>query len=181
MTTFPVVRSRQGNSPANPPPRWCRRLLLDPILSQLRQGITPEKISLSLAVGSLCAFFPLLGAATPLCILAGVTLRLNQAVVQIINGVTSPLYPVVVFALVRLGDGLLGPTHPDLNPGSMLSLLRHDPAQFLNRFGPMAGHAVLGWIIIAPLWVGLSYFSLIPVLRLVCAHQRVSAVCLPVG
>jgi uncharacterized protein (DUF2062 family) len=182
MSIFPVTLRRQGNYPTIPAaPRWWRRLLVDPVLGQLRQGITPEKISLSLAIGGLCAFFPLLGAATPLCILAGITLRLNQAVIQIVNGVTSPLYPVVVFGLLRLGDRLLGPTHASMVPGAMLALLRHAPLLFLSRCGPLIGHALLGWIIVAPLWVILCHLCLLPILKLVSAHQRLPAIRLPAG
>jgi uncharacterized protein (DUF2062 family) len=148
-------------------------------MAQLTQGITPEKISLSLAVGSLCAFFPILGAATPLCLLAGIGLRLNQAVVQAVNGVTSPLYPLVVLGLVRLGGFLAGSRLPDLNPASWAALLQHDPVQFLHRFGPLASSAVLGWAIIAPFWTAACYFCLLAFLRRLASARRLPGPCLP--
>jgi len=187
MKSFSIALRRQKTSPpasvaAKETPaartprksRW-RRWVLDPVVVQLSQGITPEKISLSLAVGSLCAFFPILGAATPLCILAGIALRLNQSVIQIVNGLTLPLYPLAAFGCIRLGSVLLGATPAGLDPRVLGALLQNDPAQFLHRFGPIAGQAVLGWMVLAPIWVAIWYFGLLPVLRLGTPAPRLSA------
>ncbi len=156
--------------PAAPRRSWLRRWCVDPLAAQLTQGITPEKIALSLAVGSLCAFFPVLGAATPLCVLAGMALRLNQPVVQLVNGATAPLYPFVVLGLVRIGDRLLGPVQASWDRSAMASLLHHDPVQFLHRFLPLAAHALLGWALLAPAWIGLGYFALLPLVRRAAAR-----------
>ena len=53
------------------------RRLVRPILRLLRQGVTPEKIALSLALGAVLGVFPVLGSTTALCTLAAITLRLN--------------------------------------------------------------------------------------------------------
>ena len=133
-------------------PRW----LAEPIAAQITQGITPEKISLSLALGSLCAFFPILGVATPLCLLAGFALRLNQPVIQLVNAVTAPLYPLVVLGLESARGRLLGAPAGALALGPRVAWLRHDPAEFLRRFAPLSGQAVLGWAVVAPFWIGAS-------------------------
>ena len=96
--------------------------MVEPLAAQLTQGITPEKISLSLAVGSLCAFFPVLGTATPLAFVAGAALRLNQAVMQAVNGLTAPAYFFVVLGLARLGDFLLGAAPQNLDPRTLAAL-----------------------------------------------------------
>ncbi|MGC4071325.1 MAG: DUF2062 domain-containing protein [Nibricoccus sp.] len=57
---------------------WQRRVR-DPLVAQLTQGITPEKIALTLAVGTACALFPIIGMTTLLCALAAIALRLNPA------------------------------------------------------------------------------------------------------
>lgn len=149
-----------------------QRWIVDPIVSQLTQGITVEKIALSFAVGSLCAFFPILGVATPLCLVAGAALRLNQAIVQIINWTTAPIYFPLVFAFIQLGDFLLGTARAPLDPGLVAARLRSDPGQFLHSFGAIAGHALLGWAVLAPIWVAVGYFISLLVLRTVVAGRR---------
>lgn len=135
------------------------------VAAQLTRGLTPEKIALSLAVGSFCAFFPILGAATPLCLVAGIALRLNQPVIQTVNGATSFAYIPLVLVFIRLGDFLLGTPQVNLDPRLMAALLWNDPAQFLHHFGPAAGHALLGWAVLSPLWITAIYYGSLRILR----------------
>jgi uncharacterized protein (DUF2062 family) len=136
------------------------------VVAEFTRGLTPEKIALSLAVGSFCAFFPILGAATPLCLIAGIALRLNQPVIQTVNGVTSWAYIPLVLVFIRLGDLILGASHVNLDPKLMAALLAKDPAQFFHRFGPTAGHALLGWAVLSPLWIAAVYCGFLPILRM---------------
>lgn len=152
--------------------RW-RRWIVDPIVSQLTQGISPEKIALSFAVGSLCAFFPILGLATPLCLIAGGALRLNQAMIQIINWATAPIYLPLMFAFIQVGDFLLGVSRPHLALGLFAARSRSDPGQFLHDFGQLAGHALLGWAVIAPIWIAAAYPISLLLLRAAAAGRWV--------
>jgi len=161
--------------PPAPVRNFWQRCVLDPLVQQLTQGISADKLALSIAVGSCCAFFPILGAATPLCVAAGFVLRLNQPVIQLVNCVTSPLYLPIIFGFVRLGDAVLAAPRSDLQPHLLAVLLRHDPAQFLIRFGALAGHAVVGWGVLCPMWVAAGYFVSRPLLRVAAA--RFAAAC----
>lgn len=140
-----------------PASAWLRRRLVEPVLAQLTQGATPGRLAMSVAVGSLCAFFPILGAATPLCLLAGCAFRLNHPVIQLLNGATAPLYVPLVLGFVRLGGILAGAAGagPDLR--GLAALAGRDPGLLLQRLAPLAGHALLGWAAAAPLWIALVY------------------------
>jgi uncharacterized protein (DUF2062 family) len=46
---------------------FFHRRIVAPILALLTQGITPEKIALSLALGIVLGVFPVLGSTTVLC------------------------------------------------------------------------------------------------------------------
>ena len=77
--------------------------MIDPIAAQLTQGITPEKIALTLAVGSALALFPILGTTTLLCLLAGILLRLNQPIIQMVNALCTPLHLPVIYCHGQAG------------------------------------------------------------------------------
>src|SRR3546814_7024009 len=62
-----------------------RRWLIDPVVAQLRQGITPERIALTLALASIISVFPILCSTTLLCALVAAWLRLNQPLIQLAN------------------------------------------------------------------------------------------------
>ena len=80
--------------PADPPRnrRFWQRWLVDPVARQLTQGVTPQKVALSLAVGSALALFPILGTTTALCLVAGVALGLNQPIIQGVNALCTFVY-----------------------------------------------------------------------------------------
>ena len=99
---IPVVRAEA------PRRKFWQRWLVDPIMRQLTQGVSPKKISLTIAVGSALALFPILGTTTWLCVLAGITLGLNQAIIQGVNALCTFAYFPLIVVFVRFGDTLAG-------------------------------------------------------------------------
>jgi uncharacterized protein (DUF2062 family) len=150
--------------------------VVEPIVQQLTQGITPEKIALTLAVGSACALFPILGTTTLLCLIVGIALRLNQPIIQIINGICTPLHLPVILGLIRAGNFLFGHPHTRINIRFMNQLFWDEPAVFFERFGVIAMHAVVAWLLIAPFWSILVYAVARPVLQELAAMRATSAV-----
>jgi hypothetical protein len=154
-----------ADSAPSPPHGWWRRRLVDPLMAQLTQGVTPERLALTLAVGSALALFPILGTTTLLCAIVGVGLRLNQPLIQSVNLVCTPLYLPVLLALIRLGDRLAGGIPSTLNVPVMIASFRNHPADFFHRFGSTAWHGILGWLALLPLWLPAVYFAALPALR----------------
>jgi uncharacterized protein (DUF2062 family) len=153
--------------------RFWQRWLADPVTRQLTQGVTPQKISLTIAVGSALALFPILGTTTWLCVLAGITLGLNQAIIQGVNALcTFAYFPLIVF-FVRFGDSLAGTPPSSVNIPLMISLITHHPADFFRQFGVTALHAMLGWAVVAPVWIPLVYVLALQPLQ--AASRRVAA------
>ena len=147
--------------------RWQRQVI-DPIALQMTQGITPEKIALTLAVGSALALFPIFGTTTLLCLLAGVILRLNQPIIQLVNMLCASIHFPVIVCLFRMGHWMYGVPYTHYGPGMlhhMLDTFWEDPTRFFERFGVDAVHAIVAWAVIAPAWIIIVYFVGLPVLR----------------
>jgi uncharacterized protein (DUF2062 family) len=156
------IPAAQADTPRR---RFWHRWLVDPVMRQLTQGVSPRKISLTIAVGSALALFPILGTTTWLCVLAGITLGLNQAIIQGVNVLcTFAYFPLIVF-FVRFGDSLAGTPPSSVNLPLMISLFTHQPGEFFHQFGVTALHAVLGWAVVAPVWIPLVYFVALRALR----------------
>lgn len=62
-----LCRIRLGWGKKLPEEGFFYRRLIRPILDLLRQGVTPEKIALSIALGGALGVFPALGSTTALC------------------------------------------------------------------------------------------------------------------
>jgi len=152
----------EASAPSRTP--WQRHVI-DPIAVQLTQGITPEKIALTLAVGSALALFPILGTTTLLCLLAGILLRLNQPIIQIINALCTPIHLPVIFCMVRIGSWMFNVQSTHMGIRMMNHMLWEDPRDFFERFGITAVHAIAAWALIAPFWMVIIYIFALPVLR----------------
>jgi uncharacterized protein (DUF2062 family) len=138
--------------------KFWRRWLADPLVQQLTQGVSPEKIALTLAVGGACSVFPILGTTTIFCLAAGIILKLNQPIIQSINALCGFIWIPLFIAFVRFGDALTRSPSSSLDIPAMFSLVRHHPAEFVSRFGVTAWHGIIGWAVVAPLAVPVIYF-----------------------
>lgn len=158
-----------------PAPRnfWQRRVR-DPIVAQLTQGMTPEKISETLAIGSCIALFPIIGVTTLLCFLVAIVLRLNQPIIQLINQALWPVHISAIYLCVRLGETLFGAPHLRFSIQYMNSLFWDDRAMFLHRFGMTALYAIVAWALLAPFYIAVVYYIALPLTRQV-ARLRAEA------
>ena len=161
------MSTAQAPIPSVPLRSFWQRRIRDPIVAQLTQGITPEKIAVTLAVGSAFAVFPILGTSTLLCFVAAFALKLNQPITQLINQACWPLHVPVIYLCVRLGEKLFAAPAIHFNIREMSQLVKTDPARFLQDFGASALHAVSAWVLIAPFYITLIYAISLPVMRAV--------------
>jgi uncharacterized protein (DUF2062 family) len=152
--------------------KFWQRWFVDPVVKQLTQGVTPQKIALSLAIGSALALFPILGTTTTLCVIAGIAMKLNQPIIQGVNALCTFIYFPLMLAFVRIGDAIAGGPASNLNIPVMISMATHQPKEFLAKFGVTALHAMLGWVVVMPLWLPAIYFLALPPLRV--ASRRLS-------
>jgi uncharacterized protein (DUF2062 family) len=154
---------------------WQRHLI-DPIAAQLTQGITPEKIALTMAVGSALALFPIFGTTTLLCLLAGIMLKLNQAIIQLVNMLCATIHFPLIVCLFRLGHLMFGTPYTHISLAMlhhMLDTFWEDPAKFFERFGVDALHAIAAWAMLAPFWMIIIYLIALPVVREVLRRRMV--------
>jgi uncharacterized protein (DUF2062 family) len=146
---------------------WERRVR-DPIVLQLTQGITPEKIALTLAVGFALGMFPVFGCTSLLCFCAAYVLRLNQPIIQLLNQALLPVHFPLFFVLWRLGE-ILFHVKPDerliLSPRVIYRAFRTDLFQALHDYGEGIFHAIVVWAVLVPPCVILIYYLSLPVIR----------------
>ncbi len=161
---------------ASGPQGFLRRRVLAVTLAQLRQGITPQKIALSVALGLAIGVFPILGTTTALCLLIGVLLKLNQPVIQLASWLAWPVQVPAIYFFIRAGEWL---THAPATPFSISALLlafKASPLRFLQQFGMMGLRGVFAWAVVAPPLAALLYVLALPPLRRLAAARRAPAV-----
>jgi len=143
---------------------WQRRVVA-PIVAQLKQGITPQKIALTLALGGVIGIFPILGATTFLCAVVGVWLRLNQPVIQLVNYLVYPLQIALLIPFYRAGEHLFGAEPvPIVNVPELMQRFADGPWQFILDYGRVGLYGITVWLLVAPPLAALGYALLKPLL-----------------
>ena len=143
---------------------FVRRRLIDPILELLRQGVTPEKLALSLAFGLGVGIFPVLGVSTILCTLLAIVFRLNLPAIHLVNYLASPLQLVLIIPFVRVGENLLGLAPQPLSISEGFRLMAIGILHAVNVLWDAIVHAAVGWIVIGPVLIYLLYRAFRPML-----------------
>jgi uncharacterized protein (DUF2062 family) len=140
---------------------WWQRRVVTPLVAQLRQGITPQKIAFTCAAGIVIGIFPLLGTTTVLCALFAFALRLNQPIIQLVNYLVYPLQIALLFAFYRAGEWLFRQEPvPLFSVAELAQRFAADPLAFALDYGLVALMGVVVWLLVAPLLVGALYLAL---------------------
>ncbi len=153
------------NAPASGLRGFWRRRVVDVLLAQLSQGITPQKIALTLALGTVIALFPIMGTTTALCLLVGVALKLNQPIIQLVNWIAWPLQIPGIYFFVRAGEWLTRSPHVSFSISALLLAFKNSPVRFLQQYGMTGLRGVLAWALIAPGIAALIYLLMLPLLK----------------
>jgi uncharacterized protein (DUF2062 family) len=136
---------------------WSRRMVA-PLRAQLTQGVTPDRIAFTLAVGTACSLLPFLGFTTLLNLGVGLWLRLNQPILQTLNQLLGGVQLVLILVYVRVGEAIWHAPAMPLSVSGLVAAFRADPAAFLQRFGWTGIHAATAWALSAPLIVAAIIF-----------------------
>jgi hypothetical protein len=151
---------------------FFHRRIARPIVELLRQGVTPEKMALSLALGVALGVFPVVGSTTALCALVAFIWRLNLPAIQIVNYFVYPLQIALLIPFFRAGETLFGAQHLPLSASQILAMV-HASFWGATRFlWTTVWHAAVAWCLIAPVFLGLAYAVLVPLLRRVVKRTR---------
>jgi uncharacterized protein (DUF2062 family) len=120
---------------------------VQPLLALSGQGMAPESIALSVALGLVLGVFPVFGCPTILCALAALALGLNLPAIQAVNHLAYPLQFILLVPFIRLGGWLFRftPRSPNLLTASL--------------------HAIAGWFCVCAPAGLLLYLLVFAVLR----------------
>lgn len=144
---------------------FWRERVLGLIVGQLKQGITPEKIALTIALGLMLGIFPIFGATTLLCLGFGLWFKLNQPILQMVNYLVSALQLAMILVFVRIGEFVARAQPVSFSIPEMFRKFHASPLKFFQEFGMTGLHGIIGWLITAPFVGALLYFIFVPLMK----------------
>ncbi|MGA2115877.1 MAG: DUF2062 domain-containing protein [Bryobacteraceae bacterium] len=152
-----------------------RRRIVIPILDLLRQGITPEKIALSIALGITLGVTPVLGSTTILCFLAAVFFRLNLSAIQLVSWVVYPPQLALLIPFIRMGEWIFAPRPAGISLTQILNLIHTDVWSAIATLWTAIMHGLVAWLALGLLASPVIYLVLAAAMRKLSAAVRAEA------
>jgi len=146
-------------------PSRLRRWIIEPIVNQLKRGITPEKLSWTIALGITLGIFPIMGSTSLVCFIAGYFFKLNQAILHLFKSLTYPFHLALILVFIRLGQELNGVELIKFSIPQMLAQFKDSPAQFGRDFGMAALYGIEAWAIATLILIPLLRIISLPLLK----------------
>ena len=144
---------------------WWKRWFINPVLKQLTQGISADKLAWTIAIGCAAGVFPIMGMTTVVAFIAAAILGLNQPVIQVVCHALYPAHLALIIPFIKLGQWILG---SDPITGSIPTLLKEffsSPWQFAQDYWLAALQGIIAWAIIAIPLALLARIIILPILR----------------
>jgi hypothetical protein len=134
----------------------------------LRQGISPRRLALTLALGFAVGCIPVIGIPTVLCAGLALALRLNLPAIQAANYAAMPFQLLLIVPFARLGGRLFSSApHAAAAPGIWLHIPATIPAaaSLISSSAALMGHALAAWLLFAAPAVLILFAPLTLLLR----------------
>jgi uncharacterized protein (DUF2062 family) len=150
---------------------YWRERIAAVVVAQLMQGVTPQKIALSIALGISLGVIPVLGITTMLCAIAGVRLKLNQPIIQLVNWLVYPLQLALLLVFVRIGEWITHAPPVLFSLPQLIQVFHESPMKFLQVFWVGQLQGLVAWLFIAPIFTAIVFFALVPPLKRVASMR----------
>ncbi len=131
-----------------------RRRIREPLLALLKQGVTPNRLALCVAIGVVVGNSPFFGTSTILCAIIALVFRLNLPAMQLVQAAMAPTQLLLIVPFVRLGEWMT-----------------QAPPRPLTMWWPAILHAGVAFLLVGPIATLVLYLILRPVFRL-AAERR---------
>jgi|SRR5688572_20799518 len=154
---------------------FLRRKLINPILDLLKAGITPEKLSITIALAAVIGVIPAIGVATILGTLIATRFKLNAPVMLLISYFMNPVQVLIAFPLIKLGIYLFGGAQLHYTFDQMLALVKKDWLTALDKLWVANLLGIAAWALLAVPAIVAIYYSMLPLFRRVVRTQVAAA------
>jgi uncharacterized protein (DUF2062 family) len=144
---------------------WLKRRVLEPLLVFLKQGMSPERLALCVAIAIVIGNIPILGVSSILCAVIALLFRLNLPAIQVVQWLMAPTQLLLIIPFVRLGEWLMRDPRQPITLKAATALLSQGIGPAVRGLWGAIVHAGVAWALLAPLTLYLIYKILTPLFR----------------
>ena len=148
---------------------WRDNRLTRLLLDLLKQGITPHKLALALALGVLLGNTPVLGTTIVSCTVVAFLLGLNLPLIQLANNLVYPLQILLLIPFVQAGQRLFHEPPLPFSAHQIVAMVEADPWGSVAQLWHYTLHGLVAWLLFSavagPLLYALAYLPLRRLMR----------------
>ena len=137
---------------------FIRDKISSPLATLLKQGLSPGKLALVMALGTTLSVFPVLGSTTLLCTLVAIGFRLNLPAIQFANYLAFPLQIILFFPFLKVGQAVSGITLTAITESTLISSFDAGFFSAVQNLGEYLLLACLGWMVATVPLFALVFF-----------------------
>ncbi len=128
----------------------------------LKQGMTPQKLSATVAVGTIIGVIPAFGVVTVFVTAIAARFRLNIAATILVSYLAQPLQLLLIIPFMKAGIYIFGLSEIRLTVDEMLAMFKTDWLEALNKLWIANLAGVSAWAILSVPTGVILYFLLLP-------------------
>ena len=136
------------------------RKIIEPLLAFLKQGMSPQRLALCVALGVVVGNIPILGVSTILCTLIALLFRLNLPAIQLVQAFMAPTQVLLIIPFVRMGEWLLHAPRQPLSIKAAAALMATGVVPAVRGLWDAIVHAGFAWLLVAPIAIYILYKAL---------------------
>ncbi|MBA7538229.1 hypothetical protein ES705_30503 [subsurface metagenome] len=137
---------------------WATRKFLLPLKKAIKEGISIERLSVSLALGIIVGLIPLYGVTTVIVGLIAISLRLNFVLMQVAHYIVHPIQIALLIPFLKMGDAVIKTSEVSFSVHQYIHLFKTDFWSTLQELWLVNLSAIGIWLILSiPLFLALYY------------------------
>ncbi|RYD41407.1 MAG: DUF2062 domain-containing protein [Verrucomicrobiaceae bacterium] len=136
-----------------------------PLVQQLRQGTSPDKLGWTIGSGVALGLFPIFGTRGWLCFFAGIAFKLNQPLLHTFKGLIYPLHLATIIPFIQMGQWIYGKEPLRISIEVLKDEFELGFGVFLHDFGWVVLRAATAWLLVAPVVLVVVKYLTTPALR----------------
>jgi uncharacterized protein (DUF2062 family) len=142
--------------------RFNRKYIANVLSEALHKGTTPRQLALTCALGIVISIFPFIGVTTWVCLGLALLLRLNIAIIQLVNYLFFPLQLLLMLPFINLGTFLFSLNPFPYTQAQLINLFKTDFWRLASEAGVSVGSGIAVWALVAiPLFFLVFYTSFV--------------------
>ena len=143
---------------------FFRRRIINPVSNLLKQGMTPHKLAVTVALGTVVGVVPAIGVTTVMGTALAARFRLNIAATVLISYLMQPLQLLLIIPFARLGIFMFGLQELRFSLDEITGMFKADWLDALSLLWKANLAAVAAWALLAVPIGFFLYLLFLPVL-----------------